>query len=469
MKKTLAIVLALVMVLCMIPAMSADTYTTKTVADKNYDLKVMSVGTPSGATATAAKANTITFSYDYEKEDADATGKWTENTKMALVVVEKFDEDLDANCEITSVTVDGKKLASDVAGVGYNKNDRSLAFPVELTKAGYADSYLIQVTGKADLDSDGTKETIVTETAKVSVKLVNTAAYKDAKTANILDVESSDKKSLDAYIVGSKLYLDFVDEAASGMMGETIAITFGDENKKAFTGTTWAYKPTNMDIANATYNNFGDAKWGSKLKDSTAEYFFADINAANGVKVSFPLETASALYATKEYTVVIRKGIKVSDPKGVIFQDSTKTIAMGETYAPKLVGVANGKVLTPDALYYGTNTSEQVIDIDGVKVIGTREGVAYITASYKADKTGTAYTSNSMKIVVTTGESIPPVVKTEVYYVTCRNLNVRKGAGTSYAKAGMIHRGDAVEVVEIKGGWAKLANGNYVCAKYIAK
>ena len=33
----------------------------------------------------------------------------------------------------------------------------------------------------------------------------------------------------------------------------------------------------------------------------------------------------------------------------------------------------------------------------------------------------------------------------------------------------MIHRGDAVEVVEIKGGWAKLANGNYVCAKYIAK
>ena len=33
----------------------------------------------------------------------------------------------------------------------------------------------------------------------------------------------------------------------------------------------------------------------------------------------------------------------------------------------------------------------------------------------------------------------------------------------------MIHRGDAVEVVEIKGGWAKLANGTYVCAKYIAK
>ena len=48
MKKTLAIVLALVMVLCMIPAMSADTTTTKTVSDKNYTLVVKSVGTPSG-------------------------------------------------------------------------------------------------------------------------------------------------------------------------------------------------------------------------------------------------------------------------------------------------------------------------------------------------------------------------------------------------------------------------------------
>ena len=438
MKKTLAIVLALVMVLCMIPAVAADSYVTKTVENKQYDIKVTSDTNP-GAFKTGVTS--YTHEYNFENEVADGIDKWTDATKMATVEVKGFDTDV-KGADSVVITIDGKKLDADA---NWNKTEGKLTFPVQLTKAGYSDTYLI------------------------SLKFVNTAAYKDAKTANILDVESSDKKSLDAYIVGSKLYLDFVDEAAAGKMGETIAITFGDENKTAFTGATWAYKPTNMDIANATYNNFGDEKWGYKLKDSTAKYFFADIDAANGAKVSFPLETASALYATKEYTVVIRKGIKASDPKGVIFQDSTKTIAMGETYAPKLVGVANGKVLTPDALAYGTNTSEQVIDIDGVKVIGTREGVAYITASYKADKTGIEYTSNSMKIVVTTGESIPPVVKTEVYYVTCRNLNVRKGAGTSYAKAGMIHRGDAVEVVEIKGGWAKLANGTYVCAKYIAK
>ena len=57
----------------------------------------------------------------------------------------------------------------------------------------------------------------------------------------------------------------------------------------------------------------------------------------------------------------------------------------------------------------------------------------------------------------------------EIYYVTCRNLNVRAGGSTSYKKVDMIHRGDAVKVLEIKNGWAKLDNGTWVCAKYIAK
>ena len=479
MKKTLAIVLALVMVLCMIPAMSADTYTTKTVADKNYDLKVMSVGTPSGATATAAKANTITFSYDYEKEDADATGKWTENTKMALVVVEKFDKDLDANCEITSVTVDGKKLASDVAGVGYNKNDRSLAFPVELTKAGYADSYLIQVTGKADLDGDGTKETIVTETAKISVKLVNTAAYKDAKTATIIDV-ASDKDIVDAYIVGSKIYLDYVKDTVSGT---TIDLTFADENGKKFSAITYAGEPTSTSaICLSGYTVAADKQ--QKLVKSIATYY---VNGQEDKGVKFGLETAGALYETKKYDIVVRTGIVEENPKGIYFAENTKTIAVGESFTPVVLGVATNKRVDAKIFVgYGeyingifetagntVATDKQVLDVEDEKtVIGVREGVAFISAAYiprGGDKYGAIYASSAMKVVVTAGPSIPPVVKTEVYYVTCRNLNVRKGAGTSYAKAGMIHRGDAVEVVEIKGGWAKLANGTYVCAKYIAK
>ena len=231
MKKTLAIVLALVMVLCMIPAMSADTTTTKTVSDKNYTLVVKSVGTPSGDKAEATKANSITFNYNYEKEDADVTGKFTEDTKMAYVTVKGLDADL---VHDVVVTIDGKKLDSSIPGVGFSAGE--VSFPVELTKAGYSDTYLVQITGK---NSD--KTVTVTETAKVSVKLVNIAAYKDAKTATITNI-ASDKKVVDAYIVGSKIYLDYVGAAN----GTTIDLTFADENGKAFTAITYANEPSDL-------------------------------------------------------------------------------------------------------------------------------------------------------------------------------------------------------------------------------
>ena len=450
MKKTLAIVLALVMVLCMIPAMSADTTTTKTVSDKNYTLVVKSVGTPSGDKAEATKANSITFNYNYEKEDADVTGKWTENTKMAYVTIKGLDTDL---VHDVVVTIDGKKLESSIPGVGFSAGE--VSFPVELTKAGYSDTYLVQITGK-----NANKDVVVTETAKVSVKLVNTAAYKDAKTATITNI-ASDKKVVDAYIVGSKIYLDYVGAAS----GTTIDLTFADENGKAFTAITYAGEPSDLTaIALSGYSIPADKC--QKLDKSVATYY---VNGLEAKGVKFGLETAAALYETKKYDIVVRENIKEADPKGIYFAEATKTIAMGESYAPVVMGVATNKRVDA-AIAAGKNSDANVIDVkDGKTVIGTKEGVAYITATYKTNAGVEYKATGSMKIIVTEGPIIPPAVSTTTYYVTCRNLNVRKGAGTSYAKAGMIHRGDAVEVVEIKGGWAKLANGTYVCAKYIAK
>lgn len=468
MKKTLAIVLALVMVLCMIPAMSADTYTVKTVADKNYSLQVESIGTCKKAdgtvytntAATATKANSITYEYNFEEEQADLTGKWTENTKMALVSIIGLDAEL---VNDITVTIDGKKLESPIAGVGFvkttidSKDVNVVRFPVELTKAGYSDTYLVQVTGK-----NAAKDVVVTETAKVSVKLVNKAAYKDAKTATITNI-TSDKKVVDAYIVGSKIYLDYVGAAS----GTTIDLTFADENGKAFTAITYAGEPSDLTaIALNSYSITADKC--QKLDKSVATYY---VNGLEAKGVKFGLETAAALYETKKYDIVVRTNIKEADPKGIYFAEPTKTIAMGEEYTPVVMGVATGKRVDAD-IDVTKAVDKQVLDnVDYNTIIGTREGVAYITASYKPAGAKTAYTSSSMKIVVTLpGESVPPVEPAAtIYYVTCRNLNVRKGAGTSYAKAGMIHRGDAVEVVEIKGGWAKLANGTYVCAKYIAK
>lgn len=61
---------------------------------------------------------------------------------------------------------------------------------------------------------------------------------------------------------------------------------------------------------------------------------------------------------------------------------------------------------------------------------------------------------------------------TTTYYVTCRTLNVRKGAGTSYGKVGTLSRYTEVEVYSIEKDWAVIEfNGHlrYVNAKYLKK
>ena len=469
MKKTLAIVLALVMVLALIPAMSAGTV--KTVNDKSYGLKIASVGGEKDANGNVYAVdklgeliNSITFEYNYEDLDADSTSKWTEDAKVAYVKVKGFDADI---ATVDTIYIDGKVLdvptTYNIYGVncGWDAADQSVKFPVELTKAGYTDTYLVQVVGK---NAAGTET--ITETAKITVVLKNTAAYKGAETATITNIVS-ETDDMSAYIVGSKIYFDFIDDAEMA----SAKITFADENGKAFNVITYAYNPV-VKQADGSYaeettvaSTVGAVE--TKLDKSAAEF---DFNA-DGKTVKFLLETKAANYETKAYTIKVREDIKPEDPKGIYFAENTKTIAMGETFAPVVMGVKTGKPVDAD-IYPGAKTDLEVIDIVDNKVVGTREGVAYITATYKVPgDEGEAYLANAMKIIVTLpGESIPEVdPSAEIYYVTCRALNVRAGAGTSYKKVDLIHRGDAVKVVELKNGWAKLDDGTYVCAKYIAK
>ena len=458
MKKTLAIVLALAMVLCMIPAAFAAT--TQVITDKNYSTITVVDAESNAKLGDATNANSVTAKYDYEAIKAVVTGKFTEDKKMAIVEVNGFSN----FSSVDSVTVDGKELqvnslAAYGASVGY-LNNQQVNFPVELTKAGYTDTFLITVKGKSN-------SVDTTETAKVTVTLKNTADYKAAKTATITGV-STDNKALDAYIVGSKIYLDFVSNNPAGTTNEQIKLTFADENGAKFSVVTWAYKSGIF----MPQKDGAPAADGVKLDKSAANFRVENCDSANGKKVTFKLETANAIYETKEYTVVTRTGIVEADPKGIYFAESTKTIKVGESYTPVVMGVATGKKVDAKVTYgkdgQGTKVNAQYIDVeDGATVIGTQEGVAYITASYKTNN-GVEYTASSMKIVVA-GEAEVAPAGTTTYYVTCRNLNVRKGAGTSYAKAGMLHRGDKVEVVSISMNWAKLANGTYVSAKYIAK
>ena len=456
MKKTLAIVLALAMVLCMIPAAFAAT--TQVITDKNYNITVVDAESNTKL-GEATNANSVTAKYDYEAIKTVVTGKFTEDKKMALVKVSGFE----SLTEVTSVTVDGKDLKVNELAAYYNQvnyNGNTVTFPVELTKSGYTDSFVISVKGK----TSATNGIETTETAKISVTLKNTADYKNAKTAVIKSI-SSNQKEMDAYIVGSKIYLDLVENnKATGLYGKTVDITFGDENGANFTKVTWASDPAKvLKLVKEV-----------KLDKSTATYYTAPENLDKTTKLSFKLETADAIYETKEYSVVIRTDVKEADPKGIYFAESTKTIKVGESYTPVVMGVETGKKVKAEIEYgtaYGSTVkvNAQYIDLEDKKtVIGTQEGVAYITASYTTNN-GVKYTASSMKIVVAGEAAEVAPAGTTTYYVTCRTLNVRKGAGTSYAKAGKLHRGDKVEVVSISKNWAKLANGTYVSAKYIAK
>ncbi len=477
---SLAIVLALAMVLCMIPVSFADTTTNKTISDKSYQIKADSVYTEAKDhtinpdKTIANNANSLTIKYNYEEEAEETTGKFTENRKMALVWVVGFDDDLkDANN--LKITIDGKDLnvndkASYKDRTGWDNDNKAVCFPVELTKSGYTESFLIEVTGeKGDVQ--------IKETAKISLRLENTAEYKNAKTATISKIESTDKQLFDAYIVGSKIYLDFVGKKAdvnSTNFVEKLEITFKDNNGDLFDDVTWAYSPTS-EAGKASVFKLEESD-GKKLVDSKVKYsipmYLRYDNEKNFNDVGFKLETGSAIYETKEYDVVVRYGIKESDPKGIYFAESTKTIKIGEEYTPVVMGVATDKKVDADILP-GSNTDRQVIDItDDNTVIGTQEGVAYITASYKPAGVNKTYESNSMKITVTAQGATDDDDDTtdgKTYMVTASSLRVRSGAGTNFSQIGSLKNGATVKVESIANGWAKLENGGYVSAQYLAE
>ena len=138
-----------------------------------------------------------------------------------------------------------------------------------------------------------------------------------------------------------------------------------------------------------------------------------------------------------------------------------------------MLGVATGKKVDA-TIVPGDRTDLQVIDVtDGETVIGTREGVAYITAEYKPAGMSEyqTYKTNAMKITVTAGNVTDDDDDTDgkTYMVTASSLRVRSGAGTNFSQIGSLKNGATVKVESIANGWAKLENGGYVSAQYLAE
>ena len=80
---------------------------------------------------------------------------------------------------------------------------------------------------------------------------------------------------------------------------------------------------------------------------------------------------------------------------------------------------------------------------------------------------------NDVKTLLNGGIIVEPEKKEptdngyDIYKVTASILNVRNGAGTSYAVAYQLSKEDYVEVVSIDNNWAKLKDGKYVSADWI--
>ena len=495
MKKTLAIVLALAMVLCMIPV----SFAVSEVEPESFDLYAAVIGEDGnniGGTNTTwgafkEDANSITLKYNYESEKTCPTidtGRYTRDAKMAMIKVKGFMLVED----VTEVTIDGVEIEVGQGapyGTRVENNNTSLTkgedgvgyllFPIELTKAGYYDTMNIRVVGTRT-DSDSGFKYTVTQTAKITVKLENTADYKTARDADIYDIETNDRGTLDAYIVGDKIYLDFVAKKSEFLNNDKVEykknnilkITFCDDDGDLFDVETWAYEPSST-------KKTGDAiiqlSKEANLEDSALNYNVVltnrvDTDYAKGV--TFKLETDTAIYETGEYDVVVRYGVREADPKGVYFAESSKTIKVGETYSPVVLGVATNARVDAD-LAPGSGTDVQVVDFndDGDAVIGTREGVAYITASYTTNY-GKTYKTNAMKITVTAQgatDDDDDDKDGKTYMVTASSLRVRSGAGTNFSQIGSLKNGATVKVESIANGWAKLENGGYVSAQYLAE
>ena len=138
--------------------------------------------------------------------------------------------------------------------------------------------------------------------------------------------------------------------------------------------------------------------------------------------------------------------------KGTVTSNSALNVRSGAgTSYSKLGSLAKG------------STVEIVETKNGWHKIKYGNGYGYVSAEYIKITTSSSSSSNS-------SNSSSTAVKTGTVYNASSGLNVRKGAGTSYASLGKLSNGTKVEIVSTSNGWHKIKYGSgygYVSASYI--
>lgn len=426
MKKAVSLILTLLMVLSMLPAVSAATAVISGTHDVTIYRVENNVTDYSTVLASKKKLNmpaALSIVKPYDELGLSQGGKFEGEVALAEVHVTLNG---DFSGEGASVTVNGEKAAL--------VTEDKLVFFATLDKTGGVRTYRIAAEKPYENgDPDSGRQT---ESFNLSIDYTN--SQKAHKTLHVQVAGVPEDADYAAYMVAGKLYVDFADEAHDA----DVKFTFTDENNAKFAQIAYVSAQS------------GSATGEQKLNHSTATF------RVQGDKLLFAGETAQNRYVSVEIPVVFRTHIQPADPKGVYFVNRTQTIRIGQTVTPAVKALNN--VSFRYTLNYADNTSS-AIGVDGTTVTGLKEGVGYITLTCTAS--GSTYT-DTMKIIVT-GEVYQ---EPSAAVVTAQSLNVRAGAGTAYARVGTLHRGDRVSVLSVSGGWAKIAyNGGtaYVSARYL--
>lgn len=505
MKKRIAALVCLVL-LCL--PVTAAAISRASVAGKAYNVEVRSVNVVSSldgsfqaletvqTTGRKENVNAVRFAYDYEQEEPEVAGRFLEDQRVALVRVDGFSPEIAAITDESQVvvTVDGQEIqpdeaadfADDVGWHNVHSGSYGVIFPIFLGKESRQETHVVQVT--ALLEEDGLQHE-VTETAVMSLELENTHVYKEERELQILNMTGA---HVDAYCVGDRIYLDLPSQAYYNYYAwilereepVEVEIAFADASGQPIPGIAWAAQVQSE--AGQTAALYLERE--GKLDQGTAVYRVkTDSSLAERQKVVFTVETADALYRTPEMTIVERTDIAGRDPKGIYFAQSEVTLAVGQSLDPVVLGVADGLPVRDGGvgelqIALGEGSDRMVLEVTAEgRIYASRPGVAYVTATYETgdvqeDSVGNmsrvSYGTPSLKItVVPAAEPVETAAGSQpagsAWYVACRELNVRAGAGTDYPVIGTHGRGEALDVVRVAGGWAELADGGFVKVEYL--
>lgn len=189
--------------------------------------------------------------------------------------------------------------------------------------------------------------------------------------------------------------IQFEQEEASVGDEVSVRISFADVNRQPFTKPIYLQEGQGFAVAGEKEEN------GYPLTDSQAVVRFSLEEVKQRASVTFHLRTEKGEYITSEFSLHYVDGTgEQGDLQGILFAESSVTIAVGETYRPIVLGVVTGGKVDA-TLQIGEGSDNGVIRLDGKgNVVGVQPGVAYISAKYTTFDEK-VYTSSSMKITVT--------------------------------------------------------------------